>query len=230
MADGNGVEQQRAEQFLVSFNAIDRELRDRLGLERGISFRSAVDRYASKHPWWRTDAESLRAFAELRNVIVHERFERFKYISIPAAEVVEEMEAILNRLQKPRTVQQVAGRDVFTIQADATVTELLSLVDSEHINQLPVYAKGKFKGLITSKGVLRWLAENVTRSGPRVDLDSLRVKELLELEGSRHNCDFVPRNLPVDEASFMFARNPQLEALLVTEPVKLRKSQNHPAD
>ncbi len=213
----DGPDEQRAERFLVAFNAIDRELRGRLGLDRNNSFRSVVDRYASEKPWWRRDAESLRAFAELRNVVVHERFERFKYISIPAPDVVKEIEAIRDRLVKPKTVQQVAGRDVFTIDSQATLTEFLRLVEQERINQVPVYSQGTFQGLVTSKGVLRWLAESVGQNGARVDLDTLVVRELLRLEGSRHNCDFVARDLPVDEASFMFARNPQLEALLVTE-------------
>src|SRR5690554_4913198 len=169
----------RAEEFLVAFNAIDRELRARLDLDRNSSFRSVVDRFASEKPWWRRDAESLRAFAELRNVVVHERFERFKYISIPASEVVAEIQQIRDRLTMQKTVQQVAGRDVFTLDEDATLTELLKLVDSERINQIPVFGAGRFKGLITSKGVLRWLAESVSRNGAKVNLDELRVGELL---------------------------------------------------
>lgn len=162
MAD-SPADELRAEEFLVAYNAIDRFLRSRLDLDRHSSFRSVVDRYASKHPWWRRDAEALRAFAELRNVIVHERFERFKYISIPAQEVVAEISAIRDRLISPKTVQNVAGRDVFTVDAAASLADLLRLVEEKRINQLPVYGAGRFQGLVTSIGCAR-LAGSELRS------------------------------------------------------------------
>ena len=210
-------ERDRAEEFLVAYNAIDRELRSRLNTDRNNSFRSLVDRYASRHPWWRRDAESLSAFAELRNVIVHERFDRFKYISIPAVDVVNEIQAVRDRLLKPRTVQNVAERDVYTIEAESSLSDLLEIVRDKRINQVPVYGRGRFSGLITSKGVLAWLADSNGNSGPSVNFDQVDVRQLLKFQQDRQNCDFVARNMPVDEAAFMFVKNPQLEALLVTE-------------
>lgn len=217
MTDELQSEQDRAEEFLVAYNAIDRELRTRLNADRNNSFRSLVDRYASRHPWWRREAESLSAFAELRNVIVHERFDRFKYISIPALDVVTEIQAIRDRLLKPHTVQNVAERDVFTIEAESSLSELLKTVREQRINQLPVYGNGRFSGLITSKGVLAWLADNSGNNGPSVNFDEVSVSQLLKFQENRQNCDFVARSMPVDEAAFLFVKNPQLEALLVTE-------------
>lgn len=49
MADAP-ADELRAEEFLVAYNAIDRILRSRLDLDRNSSFRSVVDRYASKTP------------------------------------------------------------------------------------------------------------------------------------------------------------------------------------
>lgn len=217
MSELPAVELERVEAFLVAYNTIDRELRNRLNLGRNVSFRSAVDRYASRHPWWRKEAEALHAFAELRNVVVHERFDRFSYISVPAAGVVGEITRIQQQLISPKRVEQVAMRDVHTVDAGQPLSELLELVSEHGINQLPVVRDGEFLGLVTSKGVLSWLAEGAQEHGPVLNLSEVPVSRLLELEGSRHNCDFVPRKMPVDEASFLFARNPQLEALLVTE-------------
>lgn len=217
MAELPADELERVEAFLVAYNTIDRELRERLDLPNGISFRSAVDRFASKHPWWSRQAEALHAFAELRNVVVHERFDRFSYISVPAANVVQEITRIQNSLIKPRLVENVAVRDVFTVQMETPLSELLEKVAEHGINQLPVLKGDAFQGLITSKGVLHWLAQNAQEQGPVLDLTAVPVSRLLKLQGNRQNCDFVPRRMPVDEASFLFARNPQLEALLVTE-------------
>lgn len=211
------AELERVEAFLVAYNTIDRELRNRLELGRNVSFRSAVDRYASRHPWWRRQAEALHAFAELRNVIVHERFDRFSYISVPAEAVVSEISRIQQELINPKRVEQVAVRDVHSLDADQPLSELLTLVYEQGINQLPVYRNREFQGLITSKGVLSWLAEGAQERSTVLDFSKVRVGRLLELEGHRHNCEFVQRRMPVDEASFLFARNPQLEALLVTE-------------
>jgi hypothetical protein len=46
------------------------------------TFRSAVDNFARRYPYWR-DAETLRTFAALRNFLVHEKLRPFDYPVCP---------------------------------------------------------------------------------------------------------------------------------------------------
>src|SRR5690625_7901409 len=98
MAELPPEEVAKVEAFLVAYNTIDRELRNRLKLVRHISVRSAVDRYASRHPWWRKEAEARHAFAQLRNDLVRERVDSFSYISVPAAGIYQEINGTHNGL------------------------------------------------------------------------------------------------------------------------------------
>ncbi len=207
----------RAEAFLTAYNRIDDELRRRLKLKDHQSFRSAVDMFAKRNRWWHEDAEAMRAFAELRNMVVHDRFDSFRYLSVPSAEVVQEIEAIAQSLLRPVLSGDRFRRKVFTVDIGDSVTHALAVFRNEDISQLPAYAGDDFKGLITGNSVLRWLARKADREDGLVDLTEETVAGLLRFGEARRNFEFIGRDLPVREAAFLFAENSQLEALLMTE-------------
>lgn len=205
----------RAEDFLNAFNEIDRELRRRTRTDEG--FRVAARAFLAAHPWWRRDFEAMNAFADLRNVIVHDRVERFAYLSIPTAEVVAEIQAIRDRLLEPRTAFEAFRREVEAVDAADSLASLLARVRGRHHTQFPVYENGTFLGLVTGNGVTHWLATELERTDlTLLDFQERRVRELLEREEARPNWVFVARSTPAEEVVFAFAENPQLEAALVT--------------
>ena len=58
------------ERFVSAYNAIDQELRRRIGAHTGDSFSWVVDKYAETHRQWKGQGK-LRVFGDLRNLIVH---------------------------------------------------------------------------------------------------------------------------------------------------------------
>jgi len=108
------------ERFIGAFNAIDFHLESVLGAEANSSFRSLVDLYAKRHRWWK-DAERLRSFASLRNVLVHDKTEPYRYVCVPAEETVTAIEAIRERLINPERAGHRFRRDVTTLAPRKTI-------------------------------------------------------------------------------------------------------------
>ncbi|MEX2542661.1 MAG: CBS domain-containing protein [Trueperaceae bacterium] len=210
-------ERNRAEDFLNAFNTIEAELKRRTGLASHDSLRQAAHRYREESRGWQRDFEAVMAFADLRNVIVHERYKRFAYLSVPSEEVLDEIHSVRDRLLEPRTAfEEFRRSEVTTVEVSTSLEELLAKVADNDFTQFPVYDHDAFVGLITSNGVTRWLAQRVQQL-PLVEFDSHTVGELLEREEERPNWTFVPRALPVEEVAYAFQENPELEAALVTQ-------------
>src|SRR6476620_6312771 len=99
------------ERFISAFNAVDFHLQGALHENERVSFRSLVDLYARRHRWWR-DAEQLRVFASLRNVIIHDKVEPYEYVCVPTVRTVEDLEGIRDRLIRPERIDPRFSREV----------------------------------------------------------------------------------------------------------------------
>ena len=206
-------ERARVEDFLTAFNEIERALKERTGLSDHESFRRAAHRFADENRWWREDLRAVLAFADLRNVIVHERYERFRYLSVPATDVVGEIVAVRDRLLRPLTAQRAFGRDVHTVGPDAPLAEVLARVDEHGFTRFPVYDEGRCVGLLTANAVVRWLA-GASRSGEAPALAGASVADVLADGATRHA--FAPRDEPAPAVAERFHADPRLEVVVIT--------------
>ncbi len=218
-------EQNRAEDFLNAFNEIDRTLKARLRIGKHESFSKAVDMYRRKNPWWQNDAFVLKTFAELRNLIVHERFARYEYLSIPSTEAVSEIQEIRDRLNQP--VEALAylrkhhksNLSVQSVEPSTKLPDLLDLMEEKRFTQFPVYGERGFEGLVTSNGLAYWLVER-SNGLNLLDLNDHVAADLLPQEEARPNCELVPKDIGLEELLHRFVGNPQLEAVLITNSGK----------
>lgn len=209
-------ERYRVEDFLAAFNSIERELKRRNGLEEFESIRTAAHRHREAHKGW-SDFEAVMAFADLRNVIVHKRYQRFEYLAVPSEDVVEQIKEVCTRLLRPRTARDEFGRsEVVALETTTGLNEMLETVAENDFTQFPVYQDGEFAGLVTGKGLTRWLAQRM-QDESILDLADHTVAEVLQREEELPNWVFVAANLPAEDVAFEFQDNPQLEAALVTE-------------
>lgn len=206
----------RIESFEADYNAIDQYLRRELGGERASSFTSLLGSYFRKHPGWR-DKDLLTALADLRNAIVHEKTEPYGYVAVPTPEISRRVHECRERLMSPARVVPTFQRKVQTVSVDDTLGKVLKLIEEKDYSQFPVYANGGFRGLLTENGITRWLAQHVTRILSLVDLDDIEVKQALKNEEKRVNYHFVGRTTRVDDVRSLFASQPLLEGVLITQ-------------
>lgn len=211
----NSTDLNLIERFVSAFNAVDFHLQGALGEGDRSSFRALVDLYARRHRWW-PDAEPLRVFASLRNVIIHDKIAPYEYVCVPTAQVVEDLEAIRDRLQHPERIDPRFSRAVVTLEAGDSLSHALKLVHERDITHFPVYHGTKFSGLLTPNGIARYLAHHVAINGAPLDFGSVEVRFVLAREESRANFFFASRDEPVRKIAFAFHENTFLEAVLIT--------------
>jgi predicted transcriptional regulator len=203
------------ERFISAFNALDFHLESALGADHGSPFRGLVDLYAKRNRWWK-DAEQLRVFTSLRNVIVHDKVEPYEYVCVPTLHTVETIEAIRDRLLKPERVDPRFFRPVLTVDAGDSLAHVLKLMHERDIAHFPVYLGTTFSGLLSQNGIARYIAHHAAKSSEPLDFASVEVRYVLVREENRSNYFFATRGEPVEKIAFAFHENTFLEAVLIT--------------
>lgn len=209
---------QDVEAFLTTFNRIERALKRQTGVAEHEGFKTAAHRFVERHGWWRRDFEAIMAFSDLRNVIVHDRFDRFRYLSVPSREVLAEIAAIHDRLVAPVRADEAFRREVVAVDVDDAVASVLARIRDRAFTQFPAYENDVFRGLVTAAGIAHWLAEE-TRDGDdaRIDFARRTVAEVLAFEGANGVWEFAARDAAAAEVVDRFVERPKLEAVLITE-------------
>ena len=215
----------RVEAFLTAFNEIEQKLKREVGKDYSESISSAALAYKTRYPRWNSDYESMRAFIDLRNVLVHMRFRMHEHLSIPSPEAVRQIRALRDRLLNPIVAYSFI-RDRFpkNLQVEEvvptmTLAELLVAIQRSGFTQFPVIDGTGLKGLATSIGLTNWLAIG-SGTLSLVDLADHTVADLLLCEESRANCELAARTALLDELFHRFSENVELEAVLITNSGK----------
>jgi predicted transcriptional regulator len=215
----NRMDMDLIERFIGAFNAIDAHLEKALRLSHNQSFRSLVDLFAKRNKWWR-DADWLRIYTDLRNIIVHDKIAAFEYPCVPTQATVERVERIRDSLIHPELLLPRFEKPVVTITLEESIADVLRIMHRQHYSHFPVYAKHQGKqscvGLLTENGISRWLAEWVCEEKSLIDLDKAHVAEVLNREEPRQKFHFAPPHAPIREILHQFHDNPYLEAVLIT--------------
>jgi len=215
----NRTEMDIIERFIGAFNAIDLHLEKALHTTHNQSFRSLVDLYAKRNKWWK-DADWLRVYTDLRNILVHDKVSAFEYPCIPTQTTVERVERIRDELLHPERLLPRFKKPVVVFAMEDSMSHVLRIMHREHYSHFPVYGEKQGKqsclGLLTENGIARWLAEKVCNEMSLVDLDKESVREVLGREEPRQNFHFAPSGAPVREILHQFHDNPYLEAVLIT--------------
>lgn len=207
-----------SDRFIVAYNRIDKELVKLTDLPNHFSFSRRIDKAKSKNALIRTYEDDLREFGRLRNAIVHNRTGLQYTIAEPHDKIVEQIEMIEQKLTHPLTVREMFKRKVHTLQANESLAKGLRLVREKKFNQLPIYQKGRFIGLITANGIMNWLAdqtqEDISREIPT-------LMDVYNHEKRKNTYRFVKSTLSVYDAEEFFKKSilsgNRLEALLITE-------------
>ncbi|WP_164216007.1 CBS domain-containing protein [Virgibacillus sp. YIM 98842] len=206
-----------SEKFLTAFTKIEKQLKSRLNNRRDIGFARSVKILRSSNAIVRRYSEDLLSFAELRNAIVHNKIDMAYAIAEPHDSIVERIQRIEKELTHPTLVGSVFSKEVFTFQETDSLADMLMMFREKDLSKFPIYEKNIFKGLLTQKGIAKWLANN--EGDPRLASKTL-IREVLPFEGEE-NYKFIANKASVYRAVEIFreqiGRGKRLEALLITK-------------
>ncbi len=213
------TERDRVERFLAAYNAVDQLLRERTGVQdRGVSFRAVLRRYARNHRGQKM-ADRLDDYAELRNVLVHETITPNGWLAVPTEDVVRRLESFRDALDGGQRADQAFSRQVATVAMATPLRDALAQAHATGFSQFPVIDAGAVAGLLTDRGIARWLAATAAREGASVS-DSLRgatVADVLLADADRATWALAARDEPAERVLARFVDAIELEAVLISE-------------
>lgn len=213
------TERDRVERFLAAYNAVDRLLRERTGIQdHGVPFRSVLRRYARDHRGQKM-ADRLDDYAELRNVLVHETITPNGWIAVPTEEVVRRIEGYRDALDGGRRADEAFRRKVATVTPTTPLREALAQAHATGFSQFPALEGDVVTGLLTDRGIARWLAGTAASDAASVG-DSLKgatVAEVLLADADRTTWALAARDEPAERVLARFIDAPELEAVLITQ-------------
>lgn len=213
MSDSNLI--QMARKLEVSYNRIDAFIRSELRLPPHVPFKELVKQYKEKNVWWRDD-EFIRLIASIRNILVHTKRET-GYIMMPTEELVEELRRAEKRLTTPEKVIPRFRREVLAVAVEDNLSSVLEKVERYSFSQFPVMKGTRYAGLITENSITRWLAKNRQVYGTSINLDEVRVSDVIRYEEVRQSWMFAGKNSSVDQVLWLFSTHEPLEAVLIEE-------------
>lgn len=211
------------DRFEADFNAIDHFLRTELRASHGQSFSSIVLDYRRRHRGWR-DADLLREIADLRNAIVHGKTEPSGYLAVPSPALMKILARCRDDLTHPALAIPAFRKQVDSVDAGESLTSVLKRIAMRDYSQFPVYAEGRFAGLLTENGITRWLARRASAADSLVEFDDVEVSAVARVEEHRVNYAFVGRDMRADDLCALFWQNELLEAVLITHSGKESES------
>ncbi|WP_042470131.1 CBS domain-containing protein [Bacillus ndiopicus] len=207
-----------SDRFITAFNRIDHTLREIADVREFMPFYRLIERARRKNPLVQKYEDDLRAYADLRNAIVHHRTAIEFVIAEPHIQIVEEIEAIDAALAKPKLVGELFRKRVMVFQTTDSLTYMLKIIRRHKYTQFPVYMGQQFQGLITTVGITNWLA---TSMGKGNWSNRVTLQDILLHEKKSKNYKFISRSMTIYEAEEIFKqgveRGQRYEALLITE-------------
>ncbi len=203
--------------FLEAFVVIEAYVASISTLGKGVPFVAQVDSLRLTDQTVQAYAEDLKAFARLRNVIVHERGGG-TVLAEPNDWAVQRISHVRDMLIQPPTVAIFATKNVLTIQSADHLAAASRLMYTHHYSQLPVFGDHGYEGLLTIRNITYWLG---AQDSQLLDLTQIRVSEVLRHTEVADTAFFVTPDASLVVALKVFSAqhrhgNP-IDAVLISE-------------
>ncbi|QIL46493.1 CBS domain-containing protein [Vagococcus coleopterorum] len=205
----------QANQFLASFNRIEKWLQDEYKRKPFPGFAELVRRLSKRKDLQvRKYHDDLLEIAQLRNAIVHDRIAPDFVIAEPNDWIVKKIEKIEQELIAPELVSPRFKKEVVTFEKGTSLDVILKSLTEKEYSQFPIYDGKQFLGLITANGIGIWLAAH--NQNEQISIKGKTVESVLKSDAKRNNYLFVAQNAYVFQVMEKFLADPTIEAILIT--------------
>lgn len=211
------IEKNLSERFEVAFNQIHSWLRKNINGSYSDKFSDLLKSGFPQHSLIRKNYHDLKAFARLRNSIVHEKIGEGFYIAEPHEKVVQKIENIATLVYQPKYALILGSKPVVYYDESAKLLEILSVIKIKPYSIFPIYDQYGFKWLLTAECIIHWLAQNI--SAQTIDLEHIVVKDFYEIS-KKKPVEFVGKESDMFAVEEIFEqyhqKNRRLEAVIIT--------------
>jgi len=212
--------------FLSVFTEIELLLKEKVrpGIDTHEKVVNLITKYAEKNPYWQTNAQKLKRHAGIRNILAHEKsLEDGAPITVRKTSLRSLLE-IHDSLKRQIPISDEYRIPVTCVSKHDSLGKVVQLAYDNGFSQFPVVDEGRFRGLITESEIVRWLGHKAHAKIPNIDLTSVHVVTVLEekdpFKKGMLTFSFARLDASVPEVMSWFAREPSLEAVLLTSTGK----------
>ncbi len=149
------------DEYLTTFSEIETHLARAAAADGYLSPVALVRRLERTNRAVRVHADDICKFAELRNVLVHER-RNGKVLAQPTDETVADIKKIAQALNNPPRVIPLFDREVVSLEKHAPIGAAVSIMRKLSLSQIPITSGSEIVGLLTAETVARWLAAELS--------------------------------------------------------------------
>lgn len=201
---------ERVEEFLRTYNNLDREVRRALRVDNRMSHMKSLEIMAKKNDTIAANLGLLKQYARLRNCLVHDTIQGMEApIAIPMPEVVERYKEIFNKFKNPLTVLDICTHrsNMLLASPESSVIDLMEAMKELLISRVPVVRKGRVIGMFSGNTLIYYLMSlpNCELS-KRVRMDELG--EFTDLDKQRkEKFEFVSKSINIYDAERFFKKS-----------------------
>lgn len=142
---------------------------------------------------------ALDVLVDLRNSIAHSRYLSGQPIAVPHERAVAAIEQLQVLIANVPRVHSVMVKNPTMIAPDDPLPEVLEIVLTKNLSQLPVRDVAGYHGLLTTNGIARWLAEALARNNGMLLEEDIRVRDAMSsAESSEYACFCRPTDDALD--------------------------------
>ena len=202
--------------FIAAFTRIESYVSSRITNPLGDSIPKLVERFCDSCERTDISLHRVRTASYLRNAFSHGQVKERQFPACPNEEFVKEIETIAKRLANPLLITSRCKRQVETASPDDSLRALLIRMSELQLSQFPVYAAGKFAGMISENSIARWISERACEQ-ETFNFADVTVQNVIDKSSDSSAYKFVHERTTEPVALQLFASNLLLEACLTTK-------------
>lgn len=168
----------RSAAFIRLFNDLDDYLRGIAGADRSRPFNWVVDRAAEVDRAVLAHRDQIKAYAQLRNAVVHYRNYPPEVVAEPSSEALREFRAVAQEVEAPKPLLSIAS-EVVAFPSTSLIAPALAYMRTNDFSQIAVSLEGVLR-LLTTEGIARWLEHRAGQGN--VNLRAVSLADVLEHE------------------------------------------------
>ena len=211
-------EMSNAQRFIDSFNQIDYAIRVQHDFKRSMGFSDLIRRASSLNHIVRKYEDDLIDYGRLRNAIIHGSNSDI-IIAEPHEDVVLKIEQLARLITTPPKALEVLNeKEVFTVNYDMKVKDVIEKISSTKFSNLPVYKNGTLIGVANGQKILNSLGQYLTDHKTVDEYISNTTIEKIVIEQKDNNYySVLGSDTTIDQVLGEFLNNRKLLAIIITK-------------
>ena len=207
-----------ARRFIEAFNQIDYAVRVQNNFNRSLGFSDMIRRASALNHIVRKYEDDLIDFSRLRNAIIHGSSGDV-IIAEPHSDVVEKIEWLCKLITTPPKAMDVLNeKEVYTVNYDVSVKDVIKKISSTKYSNLPVYKNGELIGVANGQKILNVMGE-VLLTDNNLDefISSTPIEEVVTALKENNYYMVMPCDVTIDQVLGSFLSNRKLLAIILTK-------------